>query len=190
MNPELIEKNKKLKEELEAARTELRTIREAILGNFDMKKMMTDAISGYDADIIIDSWRHNYSFTQAVRDECENALQEDLFDMFSHKIEKMIQQANQQFIGNELSSMIDDTLRDFGESYKFNELCRSIIDSILYDSGEVVFHKDLRNEVENIVCEMERNWKINNPPAQDVNTESIRNAVAWLHHALNGSDEQ
>ena len=188
MNPEIIEENKKLKEQLEAAQTELRTIREAILGNFNMKKMMTDAISGYDADIIIDSWRHNYSFTQAVRDECENALREDLFDMFSHKIEKMVQQATVP--ENDLFSLIEKGCDEYAESYKFSELVSRIVDSILYDSGEVVFHKDLRNEVENIVCEMERNWKINNPPAQDVNTESIRNAVAWLHHALNGSDEQ
>jgi sugar-specific transcriptional regulator TrmB len=174
MNPELIEENKKLKEELEAAQTELRTIREAILGNFDMKKMMREAIS-YDMDIIIESWRHNYSFTQVVRDECENALQEDLLDTFSYKIEKMI----------------DDKLRDFGESYEFTTLCNSVVDSILYDSGDVVLHKDLRNEVENIVSDFwHRNWKVNNPPAQDVNTESIRNAVAWLHHALNGSGEE
>ena len=50
MNPELIEENKKLKEQLEAAQTELRTIREAILGDpeelfkeLDMKKMMREA---------------------------------------------------------------------------------------------------------------------------------------------------
>ena len=173
MNTELIEENKKLKEELEAAQTELRTIREAILGNFDMKKMMREVIS-HDADIIIESWRRNYSFTQVVRDECENALREDFSYLFDAKIEKMM----------------DDKLRDFGESYKFNELCRSIVDSILYDNGDVVFHKDLRIEVENIVSEIDRNWKVNNPPAQDVNTESIRNAVAWLNHALNGSGEE
>ena len=189
MNTELIEENKKLKEELEAAQTELRTIREAILGNFDMKKMMREAIS-YDMDIIIESWRHNYSFTQVVRDECENTLREDFSYLFDAKIEKMIQQANQQFIENELEKMMDDKLRDFGESYQFNELCRSIVDSILYDNGDVVFHKDLRIEVENIVSEIDRNWKVNNPPAQDVNTESIRNAVAWLNHALNGSGEE